>query len=338
MTRFRLASTLAATALALPLALAASLTTATLAGADGVGCDSFSGSCTAKATSTPPPPPAKPAGNAADNTAHNLGGGGHRQPAQPAVGNHSRGGVKSSGPSKYQRLVEAYQAKISAYEKAMTDYKLTLCAAGNEAGFACSAPTPPKAPNLPKQGLQLLGGPQPPQAAPQKGAPAPPPAPVVTPEQAAYMAAARLKLPATAPGVGPDPSVNEWNMVAIGYPLWLWADGPAHVGPVTDSVGGLSVSLEASISSMVFQMGDGQTVRCAGPGKPYGSWVEPGAESPSCGYVYQKPSLPNGRYTVTAVAYWSVNWQINGQSGVITIPRSSTRQLPVGELQAVVIG
>ena len=107
---------------------------------------------------------------------------------------------------------------------------------------------------------------------------------------------AQLQLPVSAPGIGPDPDVNEWKMAAIGYPLWLWADGPTHVGPVGQNVAGLSVSLDAQLSKTVFRMGDGKSVTCAGGGKPYASWVQPGAKSPTCGYVYEKPSLPSKKY------------------------------------------
>ena len=162
--------------------------------------------------------------------------------------------------------------------------------------------------------------------------------PVITPEEAAYIALAQLQLPTIAPGIGPDPANNEWKMAAIGFPLWLWADGDTQVGPVTTNVASLSVSLDARISKMVFQMGDGKKVTCAGDGTPYESWVKPGSKSPTCGYVYEKPSLPRGKYTVSAVAYWDVTWQVNGATGVITVPRPSSVQLPVGELQAVIVG
>ena len=162
--------------------------------------------------------------------------------------------------------------------------------------------------------------------------------PVITPEEAAYIALAQLQLPTIAPGIGPDPANNEWKMAAIGFPLWLWADGDTQVGPVTTNVASLSVSLDARISKMVFQMGDGKKVTCAGDGTPYESWVKPGSKSPTCGYVYEKPSLPRGKYTVSAVAYWDVTWQVNGTTGVITVPRPSSVQLPVGELQAVIVG
>ena len=150
------------------------------------------------------------------------------------------------------------------------------------------------------------------------------------------MAVARLQLPTVAPGIGPSPELNPWNMAAVGYPLWLWADGPTHVGPIRDSVGGLSVSLDADVSSLTFRMGDGHSINCAGSGQEWTSSVKPGAKSPSCGYSYSKPSLPSGKYTVAAVANWAVTWTSNGQSGVINVPTVAATELPVGELQVLV--
>ena len=158
----------------------------------------------------------------------------------------------------------------------------------------------------------------------------------ITPEQAAYIAVSQLQIPTTPPGIGPDPSKNEWDMAAVGYPLWVWADGPTHVGPVTKNVATLSVSLDARLTKTVFRMGDGHSLSCRGGGTPYKSWVEPGTKSPTCGYVYKKPSLPRGQYTVTAVAYWAVTWRVGGATGVIDLPQQASTQLPVGELQAVV--
>ena len=159
----------------------------------------------------------------------------------------------------------------------------------------------------------------------------------ITPEQAAYMALAQLRLPTTPPAVGPDPDKNEWHMAAVGYPLWLWADGPTHVGPVASNVANLSVSLDARVSKTLFKMGDGHSVTCRGGGTPYKSWTKPGAKSPSCGYTYEKPSLPQGNYAVTAVTYWAVTWRVGGATGVINLPQQASTQLPVGELEAIVI-
>jgi hypothetical protein len=158
----------------------------------------------------------------------------------------------------------------------------------------------------------------------------------ITAGQAAAIAVARLQLPTIAPGIGPSPDLNPWNMAAVGYPLWLWADGPTHVGPISDSVAGLSVSLNAEVSSLTFRMGDGHSVNCAGAGQPWTKSVQPGAKSPTCGYSYAKPSLPDDKYAVAAIANWAVTWTSNGQSGVINVPAVDTIDLPVGELQVLV--
>ncbi len=160
--------------------------------------------------------------------------------------------------------------------------------------------------------------------------------PTITAGQAGAIAVARLQLPKIAPGIGPSPDINPWKMAAVGYPLWLWADGPTDVGPISDSVAGLSVSLVAEVSSLTFRMGDGHTLTCAGSGHPWTTAVQPGTESPSCGYTYAKPSLPNKTYTVAAIANWAVTWTSNGQAGVINVPVVDTAELPVGELQVLV--
>jgi hypothetical protein len=145
-----------------------------------------------------------------------------------------------------------------------------------------------------------------------------------------------MQLPTVAPGIGPSPDLNRWKMAAVGYPLWLWADGPTQVGPVSDSVAGLSVSLEANITSLTFRTGDGNTVECPGAGDKWTEAVEPGTKAPRCGHTYTEPSLPKGSYKVSAVTNWAVTWTANGQSGVINVPAVETTQLPVGELQVLV--
>ena len=160
--------------------------------------------------------------------------------------------------------------------------------------------------------------------------------PLITPGQAGAIAAARLKIPTVAPGIGPSPNLNRWKMAAVGYPLWLWADGPTQVGPVSDSVAGLSVSLSAEVTSLTFRMGDGTTVTCQGDGDKWTKAVEPGTKAPGCGHTYTKPSLPRGNYKVAALTEWAVTWTANGQSGVIDVPAVQTTELPVGELQVLV--
>jgi hypothetical protein len=221
-----------------------------------------------------------------------------------------------------QRLLEASKklsAELAEYNRRLAEYNrcvLTFDPSLNNAGCG-SAPTPPIPPQFSSTNFSGPGN-QP------------------TAGQAAAIAVARLQLPKIAPGIGPSPDINPWKMAAVGYPLWLWGDGPTQVGPISDSVAGLSVSLDAVVSSLTFRMGDGHTVTCAGSGHTWTTAVQPGTESPSCGYTYAKPSLPDKTYTVAAIANWAVTWTSNGQSGVINVPVVDTAELPVGELQVLV--
>lgn len=171
-----------------------------------------------------------------------------------------------------------------------------------------------------------------------------------TPRQAveAYVrtVTASMQLPDAYPQIGPDPTWNEWNMAVVGIPLWLWVEGPAQM-TASRSEAGLAVSLDARHVSTTFTMGDGRTVTCAST-KPYvRNAVKPGEPSPVCGHTYQvaakspsPTSVTNkatGTYTVTATTHWSVDWTAGGYSGTLTTQMSGSRDLPVGELQAVVI-
>jgi hypothetical protein len=213
---------------------------------------------------------------------------------------------------KFSAALAEYDRQLAAYNRCILSFDPTL----NSAGCG-SLPTPPNPPQFGSDNFSGRGN-QP------------------TAGQAAAIAVARLQLPKIAPGIGPPPDINPWNMAAVGYPLWLWADGPTHIGPISDSVAGLSVSLDAEVSSLTFRMGDGHTVTCAGSGHPWTTAVQPGTESPNCGYTYARPSLPDNKYTVAAIANWAVTWTSNGQSGVINVPVVDTAVLPVGELQVLV--
>jgi hypothetical protein len=220
------------------------------------------------------------------------------------------GQTVSEARKKFSAALAAYDRRLATYTRCIR----TFDPSSNSTGCG-SAPTPPTAPQFTSDTFSGRG---------------------ITAGQAAAIAVARLQLPTIPPGIGPSPKLNPWNMAAVGYPLWLWADGPTHVGPISDSVAGLSVSLEAEVSSLTFRMGDGQTVNCPGTGHPWTTTVEPGTKSPNCGYSYAKPSLPDDTYTVAAIANWAVTWTSNGQSGVINVPVVDTTELPVGELQVLV--
>lgn len=121
----------------------------------------------------------------------------------------------------------------------------------------------------------------------------------VDPEVAARAALARLPIPAPVARIGPDPNINEWKMAAVGYPLWLWVEGPDE-HRVTVEEQGITLVMVARRLSTGFELGDGSVIWCAYTPAWYFE-VDPGTPSPGCGYVYQEPSLPKGTYPVIRV-------------------------------------
>lgn len=155
-------------------------------------------------------------------------------------------------------------------------------------------------------------------------------------EDAAHIAFARLRLSPPKPMITPSPEVNRWKMAAVGYPLWLSVGGDTHPPAVSDAVADVHVSLKADVDRVVFTMGDRHSVTCTRVTTRWNRSIPAGQESPACGYTYQQPSLPKGKYTVTATTHWSVSWSTSADSGVIDFVQSSSTQLPVGELQVLV--
>lgn len=158
----------------------------------------------------------------------------------------------------------------------------------------------------------------------------------VSPQTIAYTAMAELTLSPPQPKVGPDPSINRWKMAAVGYPLWLWVDGDTNPATASTTAYGMTVTLNPHMDKVVFSMGDGTSVTCASSGTPWTRGVGAGKKSPNCGHVYQKASLPQGKYAVTATTYWTINWNVAGATGALPLRQQATTEVPVGELQVLV--
>jgi hypothetical protein len=163
------------------------------------------------------------------------------------------------------------------------------------------------------------------------GAPAP-----VDPGQVAREILARIQLQRVGIGITPEPG----RTGVLGLPTYLWVNnaGPHTLGPISDSAteGGVTVTLTARVSNVVWNLGDGTTITCAGAGTPYRD--EFGARpSRTCGHTYKHPSteLPGGVYRVTATAVWDVAWTGGGQSGQIPFEVGSSTTIRIGEVQAL---
>ncbi|MFI1400938.1 ATP/GTP-binding protein [Streptomyces sp. NPDC020681] len=144
----------------------------------------------------------------------------------------------------------------------------------------------------------------------------------------------------TGPEIGITPGPGKTGLV--GLPVWMWTEiGPTTFGPNSASAtaGGVTVTAKARVTRIVWSMGDGRTVTCAGPGTVYRPAYGK-RESPTCGHVYAGTSggEAGGRYTVTATSTWVIDWQVAGAAGSggqLTETRASQAQVAIGELQAV---
>ena len=231
------------------------------------------------------------------------------KPGQPSTRRRSPGKSDAARLRENQRQTDRY----FAYTKRRQEYD--ACTAAGRTG--CVAPG--KAVDLPDliaRG-QIDG------------------APVITPQQAAIVAVAELHLTPPKPGIGPSPNINDWHIAAVGYPYWLWAEGNLNPAPVSTTVGPLTVRLQAHLASTTFDLGDGTRITCTDLTRRWTPSVEPGAASPACGHVYTEPSLPKGKYTVTAYSTWAVDWSVNGIGGTIPLYQDASTTLPVGELQVL---
>lgn len=160
-----------------------------------------------------------------------------------------------------------------------------------------------------------------------------------TPAELAVQAVNQLPIRGPNIGIAPDDSPGSAGLV--GLPVWLWTPVTAATwGPAsaTASVPGLSVTATATAEKITWNMGDGNSVTCHNPGTEYKASFGR-ATSPTCGYDqgYQVSSStrPGGRYTVTGVTTWQVTWVGGGQSGDLTVTRTSSTTIAIEELQVV---
>ena len=120
----------------------------------------------------------------------------------------------------------------------------------------------------------------------------------------------------------------------VGVPTWLWIN-PAAWKTLTASAtaGQVSATATAVPSKVVWDMGNGQTVNCDGPGTPYSS-SEPSATT-DCSYTWTEP----GSYQVRATVYWSVTWTAAGAPGGgdlgLVAGEPATMPVAVTESQAI---
>jgi hypothetical protein len=178
-----------------------------------------------------------------------------------------------------------------------------------------------------------------------------PPAGVIryTPAQAAALLVRTFQLTGIQIGMAPADKVHAddpagaaaYRRTWVGIPVWLWVNNPQplNFGPYTQTatLGGVTVTATAAVSSVSWSSGDGQAVTC-GAGTVFNLNTmrdQLAVDSPTCGYRYQKTS-GSGDFTVTATSHWGVHWTGGGTDGTVAArDTSTTTRVHVGELQSV---
>ena len=96
----------------------------------------------------------------------------------------------------------------------------------------------------------------------------------------------------------------------VGVAAWMWIDpGEWRTLTASATAGPVTATATATPAKVVWDMGDGDSVTCDGPGTPY-SASDPNATT-NCSYTWPSP----GSFTVTATVYWTVAWTATGAPG-----------------------
>ena len=164
-----------------------------------------------------------------------------------------------------------------------------------------------------------------------------PGAPAVDPAELAADALQRTPLPEPRISMSPSPDIPQ--LVNLTSFLWLPAE---QWQPVTASAsaGGVTSTVTATPMRVIWNMGQGDTVTCDGPGVPYQRGVPDDQQPSSCHYTYRRSSAgqPGQSFTVTATIEWKATWTASGAAGggdLGTVSRSSSTPIQVAEIQTI---
>ncbi len=149
------------------------------------------------------------------------------------------------------------------------------------------------------------------------------------------LAQARRRVDPPAPTLRTSPASDQ----LVGVPTWLWLDGGFAPVSATASVGAVSATVTATPRSVTWATGDGATVTCAGPGRPYTAGADDAATD--CRHTYTRRSTtrsPDGSYHLQATVTYAVAWSATtGDGGDLgTITRTAAVDVRVLESQALI--
>lgn len=136
--------------------------------------------------------------------------------------------------------------------------------------------------------------------------------PLANPVVLVQQALSRLPLPT--PTIEMAPPTDQDQLVNAS--TWLWIDPAAWRGMSASATAGpVTTTATAMPAEVVWQMGDGHSVTCLGPGTPYDP-SQPNATT-DCSYTWPQSSAgqPGGAYQVTTTVYYRAAWTAAGAPG-----------------------
>lgn len=139
----------------------------------------------------------------------------------------------------------------------------------------------------------------------------------------------------------PTVAMNPAGDQVVHIESWLWVDDAiwtTHSKSV--SAGGVTTTVTAAPKRVIWDLGNGDTVVCGGPGKPYDPSIPSDEQATDCSYTYTHTSAgqPGDAYQATATIEWTVSWTVTGAPGGGPLPAlftSSPVTVRVSEMQAL---
>ena len=163
----------------------------------------------------------------------------------------------------------------------------------------------------------------------------PDPAVPPTPATLAQQAVKKLTLPGFTVDASPSVAADQ----LVGLPTWLWLGGADwQAVTATAAVPGQSVTAVATPTTVTWNLGDGTSLMCEGPGAPYAAGDSPGEASPTCGHTFTASSAGQAHdaYTVTATISWSVTWAGGGKTGTVPdLESTATTTMRVAAIESL---
>lgn len=138
------------------------------------------------------------------------------------------------------------------------------------------------------------------------------------------------------PGLAPNPLAlgqerTGSRMAPVGLWVWMWPRtmvNQTQWGPLKATAPGTPYYVNAGVTHVKWQMGDGTTVIC-GKSPAFAPWMR--ERTPECGHKYKKP----GNYRVRITTYWHITYQDANGPGEQNIEFKQQLWVRIGENQVV---